>query len=95
MNKQLSELILMIFKIKEPEILEKLFTEIFTTKELSDVSLRWQLLKELKSGKTQRAIAADHKISLCKITRGSKLLKDEQSIVNTLLNTYMEEAYEQ
>lgn len=84
----LKELMQIISQIDSPEILEKLFTEILTPSELDDVTLRWQLLKELYSGDTQRAIASKHSISLCKITRGSKLLKDRSSIINNLLKKH-------
>lgn len=82
------ELIDIISDIDSPDNLEALFMEILTPKELSDVTLRWQLLKELHTGDTQRAIASKHSISLCKITRGSKLLKNKDSIVNNLLNKH-------
>jgi TrpR family trp operon transcriptional repressor len=66
------------------------FEEIFTPKELKDLELRWELLKELHAGQTQRSIAARHKISLCKITRGSKVLKKQGSITKRLLDSCAE-----
>lgn len=62
------------------------FEEIFTTKELRDLGLRWQLLKDLYEGQTQRSIAARYRISLCKITRGSKVLKKESSTTKKILD---------
>ena len=62
------------------------FQEIFTPKEISDLTLRWQLLKELYEGNTQRSIAGKHRISLCKITRGSKVLKREYSTTKKILD---------
>jgi TrpR family transcriptional regulator, trp operon repressor len=64
-----------------------LFEEIFTQKELRDLTLRWQLLKELYEGQTQRSIALRYRISLCKITRGSKVLKKKGSTVKKILDT--------
>lgn len=67
------------------------FQEIFTPKEISDLTLRWQLLKELYEGNTQRSIAEKHRISLCKITRGSKVLKRDSSFTRRILdNLYRE-----
>ena len=66
--------------------MEVLFKEIFTPNEISTLTLRWQLLKDLYEGKTQRRIAADRKISLCKITRGSKILKTEGSYLKKVLD---------
>jgi Trp operon repressor len=70
----------------EREMIE-FFQEIFTQKEISDLTLRWQLLKELYEGNTQRSIAERHRISLCKITRGSKVLKRDSSSTRSILDT--------
>jgi TrpR family trp operon transcriptional repressor len=67
------------------------FQEIFTPKEISDLTLRWQLLKELYEGNTQRSIAERHRISLCKITRGSRVLKSESSFTRRILDTLSRE----
>lgn len=67
-----------------------LFQEIFTPSEISTLTLRWQLLKDLYEGKPQRKIAAAHKISLCKITRGSKLLKAQGSYLKKVLDKLYE-----
>ncbi|MFA5513436.1 MAG: Trp family transcriptional regulator [Sphaerochaetaceae bacterium] len=68
--------------------MQKLFEELFTQREKYDFALRWRLLKELYDGKTQRAIASELGISLCKITRGSKILKDPSSQMNSVLKEY-------
>lgn len=62
------------------------FEEIFTQRELRDLALRWQLLKELHEGHTQRSIASRYRISLCKITRGSKVLKKKNSTTKKILD---------
>jgi TrpR family transcriptional regulator, trp operon repressor len=76
--------------IKDCHEMVSFFEEIFTPKEISDLELRWELLKELHAGQTQRSIAAKHKISLCKITRGSKVLKKQGSITKRLLDSCTE-----
>lgn len=68
--------------------MQKLFEELFTQREKYDFALRWRLLKELYEGKTQRSIASELGISLCKITRGSKILKDPNSQINSVLKEY-------
>lgn len=82
-----SEIVEIFAQIDDCEEMNRLFGELLTTKEVADLTLRWQLLKELHAGETQRSIAARHHISLCKITRGSKLLKDNKSIVKNLLDS--------
>ncbi len=80
-----NELVKVLTEIDSEKDTEKFLREILTEKEINDVTLRWQLLKELYKGDTQRKIAQRHKISLCKITRGSKLLKDKESMMNKVL----------
>ncbi len=73
-------------KISSAEEMEQLFNELFTENEREALSLRWELMRQLKDGKTQRTIAKDLHISLCKVTRGNKILKDKNSVSNRLLN---------
>jgi TrpR family trp operon transcriptional repressor len=80
------ELLKMISSIKDLDELDRFFNDIFTPAELDDISLRWKLLKDLHKGMTQRKIAKKYGISLCKITRGSKILKNKNSIVLKVLN---------
>ena len=80
------ELLGVILSIKNKDELDSFFEEIFTPAELSDLSLRWKLLKDLHAGMTQRKIAEKYGISLCKITRGSKVLKKKGSIALKMLD---------
>ena len=80
------ELIDIFVRTQETRQMEVLFREILTPSEIETLTLRWQLLKDLHAGKTQRKIAAEHKISLCKITRGSKLLKAKGSYLKKILD---------
>lgn len=84
------ELIRIISEISHESEIEGLLSELLTLQELKNVTMRWQILKELFLGEPQRAIAARHKISLCKITRGSKILKKDNSITAKLIKTIYE-----
>lgn len=84
------ELIRIISEISHESEIEGLLSELLTPQELKNVTMRWQILKELFLGEPQRAIAARHKISLCKITRGSKILKKDNSITAKLIKTIYE-----
>lgn len=79
------ELLDIISGIKNTNELERLFRDLFTPAELDDLSLRWKLLKELHQGMPQRRIAEKYRISLCKITRGSKVLKKRDGVVKNIL----------
>ncbi len=87
----LSELIKIITEISSVEEMNKLFEEIFTTKEKYDLALRWRLMKDLYNSIPQREIAHNLGISLCKITRGSKILKQEESICRNIISRLQNE----
>lgn len=79
------QLLHVISTIQNPEELERFFKDLFTPAELADITLRWKLLKDLHKGMPQRKIAQKYKISLCKITRGSRVLKKKDALVPHLL----------
>ena len=54
---------------------EDFLRAILTPRELDKIALRWRLIKLLREGQSQRHIAGELGISLCKITRGSRELK--------------------
>ncbi len=87
----LSELVKIITEISSVEEMNKLFEEIFTTKEKYDLALRWRLMKDLYNSVPQREIAHNLGISLCKITRGSKILKQEESICRNIISRLQKE----
>lgn len=83
-----SELIEIISRTDDKDLLQKFFSEILTEAELKDLSLRWELMKKLREGIPQRQIASELGISLCKITRGAKILKDPSSATNKLFSRF-------
>jgi len=65
--------------------MRRFFDEILTAAETRDLALRWLLLRKLSTGMSQRKIADELGISLCKITRGSKILKNRKSVTVRML----------
>lgn len=59
--------------------------EILTDAEVETLSKRWCIIKMLFEGMSQREIAKELKVSLCKVTRGAKILKNSKSIINQVL----------
>ena len=84
------DLIEVFARISDFEEMKSFIEEILTPKEIQDLALRWKLLQELSKGKTQRSIASQYGISLCKITRGSKILKKDNSVTKKILNRQYE-----
>jgi TrpR family transcriptional regulator, trp operon repressor len=74
-----------IAEIDDPDELGKFFKELFTKSEIEKFKKRWQLIRLIDQGIPQREIAKKMRISLCKITRGSKILKDKNSVTRKLL----------
>lgn len=85
MTEAWKDLVRVLAEMTDLPEMEKFLGEILTQKEISDLTLRWQLLKELHAGEPQRKIAARHGISLCKITRGSRILKAGDSVCASIL----------
>lgn len=83
-----NELIQVFTAIQDETEMAAFFEEIFTSKEIDDLILRWRLLRDLHDGETQRSIAQKYRISLCKITRGSKVLKKKGSTAKKLLEKH-------
>ncbi len=81
----LEELAAVFASVRVPEAMARLFGDMLTQAELHDLILRWRLLKMLDAGVSQRQIAETLGISLCKITRGSRVLKQQDSVITTLL----------
>ena len=66
--------------VTDPRELEKFLSELLTPAELHDLVLRWELLELLEQGVSQRKVAETLGVSLCKITRGAKILKRAGSV---------------
>lgn len=85
------ELIDIFSKEKDRKQVRKLFEEILTPAELEDISKRWFIMKELYRGKAQRKIAKEMEVSLCKITRGARILKKDDSKYRAILSAMFDD----
>ena len=59
----------------DARLIEAFLRQILTGDELKAVGSRWQLVRMLRAGRSQRDISRSLGLSLCKITRGSRELK--------------------
>ncbi|MCH5294723.1 MAG: transcriptional regulator [Treponema sp.] len=73
-------------RIEDGDLVYDFFGCLFTPAEIKDLANRWNLVKELDAGTTQREIARKYGMSLCNITRGSRELKKENSAFRRVLN---------
>lgn len=84
--KATDRLVRVFCSIDDPRTMKKFMKEIFTPSEIEDISKRWKVMEMLKRGVSQRSIATKLGVSLCKITRGSKVLKTGGSVSNRILD---------
>ena len=84
-NEGYDELVSLIAKTDDANFLTDFFECLFTKPEKIELAKRWLLVKEIEKGTTQREIAKMFGMSLCKITRGSKELKKEDSAFKKML----------
>ncbi len=85
-NSLMKEISALIHSLNNEKEIEKFLYEILTETEISTLSKRWRILKLLAQETTQREIANKLNVSLCKVTRGSKILKNKNAITTKFLN---------
>ncbi len=75
----------LLSKMDSADEIFQFLKELLTESELSVLSKRWRILNLLLEGRTQRDIAKELSVSLCNVTRGSKICKSPNAVVNKYL----------
>lgn len=75
MKKDLQEIYSLFASIKTPQRAKIFLEDMFTPAELEQLIQRWRLVKMLHQGVPQRDISKKLRISISKVTRGSRVLK--------------------
>ena len=81
MNSNIDEIAKIIKKQNSKDEVVTLLKELLSESEMQTLSKRWRILSMLAEGRTQRDIVKELNVSLCKVTRGSKILKGENSVI--------------
>ncbi len=81
MNRNISEITNFILKLHSKGDVVAFLNELLSESEMIALSKRWRILSMLAEGRTQRDIVKELNVSLCKVTRGSKILKDKNSVI--------------
>ena len=81
MNSNIEEITNFILKLNSQEEAQAFLKEMLSEAEMSALSKRWRILSMLAEGRTQRDIVKELNVSLCKVTRGSKILKEKNSVI--------------
>ena len=72
----------------DAELIEEFLFSILTPSEQETIAARWELVKLIDRGVSQRKISEMLGLSLCKITRGSKELKKENSAFASMIHAF-------
>ena len=80
-----ASLLRVLAAVDDPEAMGAMLKEVLTDAEYRALCRRWTILKRLREGHTQRAVAAEIGGSLCNVTRGAKILRNPRSIAARLL----------
>jgi len=85
----IKELAAVLATIEDDVLIENFLVSILTENEIKEIHSRWDLVKLLNQGVSQRTVARKLGLSLCKITRGSKELKKKNSAFRKVINEYL------
>jgi len=88
MDENFSQIALYLAQMSSPKDVAKFLSQLLTPAEVKDLSSRWHILRLLNQGITQRKIAKELHLSLCKITRGSKEMKRENSLIKKAVESF-------
>lgn len=84
-DKNIMQICQAINEMKTTDEVYNFLFEVLTDAEIDALSKRWRILNMLHNGATQREIAKELHVSLCKITRGAAILKNKNAITNKIL----------
>jgi TrpR family trp operon transcriptional repressor len=91
----ISEIAAVLSRVRDPQLINAFLRSILTRRELQEVDGRWELVKLLARGESQRTVARRLGMSLCKITRGSRELKKKNSAFRRVLGEYLDATKEE
>lgn len=82
----MEELAQTLASVNDRVLLKDFLKALLTPQEYNAVAARWALVRLLDQGMTQRKIAETLGLSLCKITRGSREMKKEESSFRKMID---------
>jgi len=81
----MNKIIDILNKLNTKNEIHLFLNELLTQKEINTLSKRWRIMEMLSQGIPQREISQNLNVSLCKITRGSKIIKNNKTITTKYL----------
>ncbi|MCL2833247.1 MAG: trp operon repressor [Treponema sp.] len=84
-EENLDELSAALANTRDAALIKKFLRRLLTPAEAADIAARWALVKALEQKIPQRRIAEILGLSLCKITRGSREMKNPDQAFKKML----------
>lgn len=84
-EENLSELASALAETSDAVLIKDFLRRLLTPSETADIAARWALVKALQQKTPQREIARTLGLSLCKITRGSREMKNPDRAFQKML----------
>jgi TrpR family trp operon transcriptional repressor len=85
---RIEEIAAILSTTKDSAAIEGFLRKILTRQEVEEISSRWEIIKLLDEGVSQRKISEQLGVSLCKITRGSRELRDDDSVLRRMVEKH-------
>ena len=73
---------------KDRELLKAFFQDILSPAEYKELGVRWQIVKQLAAGNSQRDVAKNLHTAIATVTRGSRELEDENGGFQRVLRKF-------
>ncbi len=89
---QIREIAAVLAELDDKKLIERFLKSLLTGSETREIELRWELVKLLHGGMSQRKISEKLGVSLCKITRGSRELKKNPSVFRDMIEKHNAQA---
>lgn len=70
-----ADLVQAISELTEPKAVAALLDDLLTPSEVEAIGERWQIVKRLRAGATQREVAAELGVSVTTVSRGARQLR--------------------
>ncbi|HOX60732.1 MAG TPA: Trp family transcriptional regulator [Candidatus Magasanikbacteria bacterium] len=85
MEKNKQELLDLILLAEDRVFLDKLLQDLLTPKEYEEIIKRWQIIRQLHLGISQREISKNLNVSITTVTRGSRVWSNRKSILHQII----------
>lgn len=85
-QKDFQELVSLLTRIDDTKLMREFLLDLLTPKEVKDLSVRFQLVKDLDTGLTQREVQQKYGVGIATVSRGARALQSSSRGFKQVLN---------